>query len=280
MGCCYTKRKFIYEQVPQVKKQISESKSLSLIHTNLDNKRINECLIKPSQPFEAFEPDISKELSKKICKIGMETLSGDKFGTGFFLKFILNKIVFIVLFLMSNFIQNKKIIYIAYDNYKGANIKLDERKRYIKQFKKIGLDITIIEIIDEDNIPKNYFLLPEPEVLINNRLINSEIYIPQYIERKELKNAKGIIKDMFNYEFIHLANTIPGSSGSPIFLQNCSKVFGIHKAGIEDKKENCGDFIYPVINIIKQDIRKKKNNGMFKDGKYIWEDGKYYIGEF
>ena len=108
MGCCYTKRKFIYEQVPQVKKQISESKSLSLIHTNLDNKRINECLIKPSQPFEAFEPDISKELSKKICKIGMETLSGDKFGTGFFLKFYIEQDCFYCLISNEQFYTKSK----------------------------------------------------------------------------------------------------------------------------------------------------------------------------
>ena len=94
------------------------------------------------------------------------------------------------------------------------------------------------------------------DVLINNNLINKEIYIPQYIEGLKLKNAEGIIKDINDYEFSHLANTQQGSSGSPIFLKYSDKVIGIHKAGIKNR-ENFGYFIYPVINIIKEDISKK-----------------------
>ena len=106
------------------------------------------------------------------------------------------------------------------------------------------------------------------------------IYIPQYAEGKELKNAKGIIKEINKYEFTHLASTLRGSSGSPIFLENSIRVIGIHKAGSTVKLENYGDFIYPAINIIKEDIRKKRDKGKYIDGKYIWEDNKYYIGEF
>ena len=94
-------------------------------------------------------------------------------------------------------------------------------------------------------------------------------------------NAKGIIKEINKYEFTHLANTEPGSSGSPIFLENSIYVIGIHKEGINNKEEkNYGDFIYPAINIIKDDIRIKRNNGKYINEKYIWDDDKYYIGEF
>ena len=55
---------------------------------------------------------------------------------------------------------------------------------------------------------------------------------------------------------------------------------GIHKEGSTIKLENYGDFIYPAINIIKEDIRKKRDKGKYINGKYIWEDNKYYIGEF
>ena len=34
-----------------------------------------------------------------------------------------------------------------------------------------------------------------------------------------------------------------------------------------------------TINIIRNDT-KKKNKSNYKNGKYIWEDGKYYISEF
>ena len=38
--------------------------------------------------------------------------------------------------------------------------------------------------------------------------------------------------------------------------------------------------IYPIINIIEEDIRKRRNNGKYINGKFIYEDGKYYLGEF
>ena len=181
-------------------------------------------------------------------------------------------------------INNNNSIDIYYDTgFKISNLKLDEKdypkkERYFKNFKEIGLDITVVEIIEKDNIHRDYFLFPVPEV-INNNLINSEIYIPLYMKGKELKNARSEIINIKKYEFTYLTSTEQISSGSPIFLENCSNVLGIHKTSNEEKTENYADFIYPVIKIIENDIRKKRDNGKYENGKYIWEDGKYYIGE-
>ena len=155
---------------------------------------------------------------------------------------------------------------------------MGNKKRYIKSFIDIDLDITVVEILDEDNISKEYFLYPQFESLINIGLINSMIYIPQYAGGKKLVNARGIIKEINKYEFTHLVNTEKGSSGSPIFLENSIFVIGIHKQG--NKTENYGDFIYPVIELIRNDIYEKRNNGKYINGKYIYEDDKYYIGEY
>jgi len=133
----------------------------------------------------------------------------------------------------------------------------------MKSFIDNELDITVVEILDEDNISKDYFLASNSENWINNELINSMIYIPQYPNGKELMNARGIIKEINNNEFTHLANTEKGSSGSPIFLENSIDVIGIHKEDNKDKTENYGDFIYPAINKIKNDIREKKNKGKY-----------------
>ena len=81
------------------------------------------------------------------------------------------------------------------------------------------------------------------------------------------------------FELSYSVNTKKDSSGSPIFLKNSNKVIGIHKAGVGNK-ENIGDFIYPIINIIKEDIRKIRNNCKYINGKYIYDDGKYFIGEY
>ena len=50
---------------------------------------------------------------------------------------------------------------------------MGSKKRYIKSFTDIGLDITVVEILDENNISKGYFLFPELESVINDKLINN-----------------------------------------------------------------------------------------------------------
>ena len=47
-----------------------------------------------------------------------------------------------------------------------------------------------------------------------------------------------------------------------------------------NKNDRYANFIYPAVNIIKDDIRKIRNKGKYVDGKYIWVDNKYYVGEF
>ena len=275
---------------PDKTKGYKESIEKDQANNNYSNKmypthlRHNESIIDRTKPFTELEPDIKKKLSKVICRIKLETQEGRETGTGFFLCFQIDFNWFYCLItndhvINNESINNNNIIYITFEEIKAANIKLDRNKRYIKSFKDQNLDITVVEIIDDDNITKKYFLEPELDIPLNNNLINNEIEVPQYIEEQNLKNAEGKIKDIFNYELCHLANTKEGSSGSPIFLKNSNKVIGIHKAGIENR-ENFGDFIYPVINIIKEDIRKKSNNGKYINGKYIYDDGKYYIGEY
>ena len=289
MGCTGTKTINVNES--KVIKEINLEEPKAQTNNNQTNIkhhihfRRNESIIDHKKPFTELEPDISKRLLKEICRINIETREGLIIkGTGLILAFPIDLEFFYCLMTNDHVINNdsineNQIIYITYEEFKSANIKLDKNKRYIKSFIDKKLDITVVEILDEDNISKKYYLFPELDIPVNDNLINSEIYIPQYIEEKKLKNAEGTIKDIItNYEFSHLANTQPGSSGSPIFLKNNNKVIGIHKSGIKNE-ENFGDFIYPVINMIKEDIRKKNNNGKYLDDKYIYNDGKYFIGE-
>ena len=76
---------------------------------------------------------------------------------------------------------------------------------------------------------------------------------------QKLKNSRGIIKKIENEEFIHLASTEHGSSGSPIFLKDSIKIIGIHKQGDKEQTENYADFISPIFNILKNDIKIIKN---------------------
>ena len=272
-------------ELTNTEEAIQINKDIKINENKNKNDRIEECILKTiqtSSPFEKIDRHLSN-VSKSICKIKI----GNIIGTGFLLNFRIEQEMFYFLIsnehvIKNNIIQKINIIInISYNNeFKYTKIKLGNKKRYIKSFIDIDLDITVIEILDEDNISKEYFLRPQLESLINIRLINSMIYIPQYAGGNKLVNARGIIKEINQYEFTHLVNTEKGSSGSPIFLENSIFVIGIHKHGNKEKTENYGDFIYPAINIIKNDIKIKRNNGKYINGKYIWEDDKYYIGEF
>ena len=288
MGICETKAN-TSEQAKknediQANSEIRKNDSIKITETTKNSDRIKECMLQTS-PLVKIERN-SSNVSRSICKIKIDTPLGTKYGTGFLLRFYIEQETFYCLVsnehvISKDIINNQSNIKVSYDSeFKSVNIKLDQNKRYIRSFIDKGLDITVVEIIEEDDIYRDYFLYSEPEVRINKDLINKEIYIPQYAEGKELKKAEGKIKYIDNYEFSHLASTVYGASGSPIFLENDTLVIGIHKEGSNIKLENYGDFIYPAINIIKEDIIKKRNKGKYMDGKYIWEDGKYYIGEF
>ena len=59
----------------------------------------------------------------------------------------------------NDIINNNCNIYFLYDNeHKLVNIKLDTKERYIKSFTDIDLDITVIELLEKDNINDEYFL--------------------------------------------------------------------------------------------------------------------------
>ena len=166
------------------------------------------------------------EVTKSICKIIYHNI----FSTGFFIKLFKDEKE--ILCLMTNghiitkeMIELKATIDVRYNYEKRLiKIKLDEKERFIKYNKE--MDITIIEIKPEDNIKDKFFLFPETNDL---ELLNKDIYIPQYREDKRLSYSEGKIKEIKEHEISYDACTDSGSSGSPIFLKNTSKVIGIHQ---------------------------------------------------
>ena len=141
------------------------------------------------------EDNLTK-ISKSICQLKIENKLTNEIetnvGAGFLLKFWIDLDIFNCLIsneqmITRNIVDNiSNNIIIKYDNeLKKINIKLDKNKRYIKNFNDIGLDITVVEVLDEDNIHDDYFLWAEPEDFVkNNDLIKSNIYIPQYSQEK------------------------------------------------------------------------------------------------
>jgi len=104
-------------------------------------------------------------------------------------------------------------------------------------------------------------LLPNIDYNDNNYsdINNEKIYIVQFPFGKNMSHSKGKIININKYEFIHKASTEPGSSGSPVFLEQSTKVIGIHKQSDINKNNNFGDFIFPIINKLKFIYNNKKD---------------------
>ena len=281
--------------------------------------KTEEAEIKGSQfiklfPLDEKSPHYVTGAAKSLCYI--ET--PDKKASGFLIKFMMNYKDFYCL--MTNehvveekLVKNRDIITFYFDNKnKSRRIILDKNNRLIKHFKNdLTIDATVIEILPKDNIPNDYFLIADSYYMNKNnfeKLKGNEITILQYPSGKydEGKYSTGKLIEIFGddknkYEFSHSASTFRGSSGSPIFLKkNTVKIIGIHKSGVSSL-ENYGDFIGPIYNYFKyylsniKDIYnndrkgeklaenpKNNNSTKIKDGfgKYIYENGEYYVGEW
>ena len=227
---------------------------------NNENKMIGSMLIRN---------DISLlQATVSLCKI----ITNGKIGSGFLIKLFKDEKDFFCLMtnehvITKEMVENKDNFIFYFDNEKKTKeIKLDQNERYIKNFRDIKIDATIIEILPKDDISPDFFLLPNIDYMYNQKeLINREIAVLQYPSGESCYSFGKIKSLEDNYEFAHLASTEQGSSGSPIFLKHSSKVIGIHKRGTS---QNYGDFIGPIFNYFrhfsKNNIELNKN---IKDGK-------------
>ena len=201
------------------------------------------------------------KVSRSLCKIKVKNIR----GTGFLIKININSNN-ALFFLMTNehvikkeLIEKNEIITFYYDNgFQFRTIRLDKKERIIMEFMNISLDITIVQILQKDNINEDSFLLPS--LKYNNLKIGDKIYIPQY--PNNLNVSEGEILNINIYEFSYNASTELGASGSPIILDKTIEVIGIHKQGGDD--QNYGNFIYPILNKIKNENKVNNNDEYYK----------------
>ena len=215
------------------------------------------------------------DLSNSVVRLEYES----KKATGFLIKFLIKGQQLFTLFtcchvITQDFVNSKETIVFYYgekENEIKKYIKLDINERFIKCFEK-PIDITIIEIIESDNIPKEKYLIPDlnykNEGFFNNYL-NKKVYLTGYPHAKgiytEYKNevfgSSGQITLIYNnYEFEHDLDTREGSSGSPICLINNRCVIGIHKAGDSKEHINMGTFIGIILDELEKEYQKIKNS--------------------
>ena len=207
---------------------------------------------------------IIANISKSICNIFKcdESIR----SSGFLIKFkIGNQELFCLItsahYIDKYMIKNRETIHFYYDNNesKRKELYLDPDKRFIQYFQYPNhIDATVIEILPEDNISNDFFLLPDLDYKNNlNTLIDKNIIIVHY-PLNELSYSEGKIISIDKYEFTHNSSTEKGSSGCPIFLEGSNKVLGIHKSGDLHNNTEFADFIWPIYEyLINNNIKIK-----------------------
>ena len=224
-------------------------------------------------------PSIPEIVSDRLYDSIVKIKGNNKIGTGFFMKILIDekekKYKYYLLtcshIISQNMINSNEAFKIFYgkNDQQENEINLNENLRFIKSFK--NLDITIIEIIDNDKIPKNKFLSPDYNYKYGfDSYKNEKIYIAGYPMKGEYEgrhiSVGKITESIENFEFKHDASTMEGSSGSPI----CSEkqfVIGVHKQGDKKKKINYGTFIGALLNELeKEHIGKRERDKKSKKG--------------
>jgi len=207
-------------------------------------------------PINGFKR-ISLRILKSICKLN----TGKSKATGFFLN-SLNQNKYLI---TNNHVINRDIVAFYSNIYKeiydGKHLKLNLKNifNYIKFYEK-PIDITIIKINDlkeicsyvefldiDYNIKKDY-----------NIYLYENVFTFGYPLGNDIECAPGKIVSISDKEFMHNCDTERGFSGSPIILASNSKVVGIHKEGIIDKKLNAGT----LLGIIDEFNENKNNNNI------------------
>ena len=236
---------------------IKNDKKSFIVRVNSKKEIIRECYIKDSNP---NLPDLIIDiLRKSVVRIER---SEEKISTGFFMKIDLNKKQHDFLLTCNHSIDQEdinsklkiNIFYGKSNNEKQLNIELDKNKRFIKTYEE--LDVTIIEILSEDNIESKRFLYPDLNYKNEqkyNQYLNNEVYLAGFpsvqVNKGQRHISSGLIKKIEESEnsFEHSCNTKNGSSGSPIINYN-KLVIGIHSGEIKGKQINYGYFIGAIID--------------------------------
>ena len=212
---------------------------------------------------------IDKQMENSICKINCDK---NGLGTGFFcnIPFPDRKSALQVLITNYHIIdksyieKNNKISFSLNSGKYFYNIPID-KSRIINFYEK-PIDITLIEIKEDDNIKNVSYLELDEEIFLdnpNNIYKNKTIYLLHYPKGQNIEKSTGIIKfiNESTYYIKHKCDSKKGSSGGPLLNLLNFKVMGIHKGAPHDKNKNYnfGTFIKIIIDSFKYGEKNFKN---------------------
>ena len=203
---------------------------------------------------------IPETVYKGLCNSIFRIELSSKRGTGFFMKIKLNGIERRFLFTCFHVISDKDIenkipINIYYgpkDDESHIIIDLNKYKRFMKAYKTINEDVTLIEIVKEDGISEDKYLIPDLNYSYGyERYKDKNFFLGGYPKNyNERCISSGRIIEISEYKFIHKLYTKSGSSGSPL-VNDYLEVIGIHHLGFEFLHQNEGVFIGKILDNLK-----------------------------
>ena len=174
------------------------------------------------------------------------------FGTGSFIKFRDGNKFQYFLMTCEHVIQkeiiekdNQEIELFYHFESISKKITLNRDERFIKEYMQFGIDVTIVELFQED-VPWQYFL--EPEYSCTNGLDQykgKKIIIHQFPHGFEQCYSISTIDKCERETMFYKASTQRGSSGSPIILEGSQNILAVHKNG--GNYYNKANFILTII---------------------------------
>ena len=148
------------------------------------------------------------------------------FGTGSFIKFRDGNKFQYFLMTCEHVIQkeiiekdNQEIELFYHFESISKKITLNRDERFIKEYMQFGIDVTIVELFQED-VPWQYFLEPEYSCINGlDQYLGKNIIIHQFPLASEQCYSISTIDKCERETMFYKASTQRGSSGSPIILE-------------------------------------------------------------
>ena len=238
--------------------------------TNTNEIEIDKEIDKVSSTSTEMEKTkvILEEICRSICTI---VSPNNNIVMGFLMLLYKGETPFLSLIcndygMMNGLINSNLSIEVYYDNKnKKIKIALNKDERFIKGYE--NLNITIVEILPEDNINDYYFLLPSLDYANkSDNLKNKSIYIPIITKKGKIGYYFGEIDEINDNEFIYdqnenqeaSKNVKSGDPGMPIFFETSTQVIGICKNKNEEQNNSNAILIFLLFKLIQENVTYDK----------------------
>ena len=217
-------------------------------------------------------PEKTEDAKQNILRL---IVGNNAIGSGFLCKIYIEKdkpmpaLITCYHVVDENYMKNNEILYFSYlSNKVKTEVVLDLNiKRIIYQDEY--LDITIIEIKEQDNLDIYSFLEMDPSINIDD-LLYKKVYLLHYPQGVEnVQYSHGEISDLIDDINLSTNNwTEPGSSGSPIINYENNYVIGIHSRSLKDGKDITG--IGTFLNYAVKEFAEEKSEEIKSSYKSLY----------